>query len=347
MKNISKIFYLIIFYQLFSCNQVNNEKSANKRTFEKEFEVKLKNKPKLFSKFWVDMTKSEFNKTVSILKKERKIEQSNDSLFYKINSYTMYLKEHFKDNQLKKINLYGSLVSIGFSIDDKMTPYRIFKEKYNLPELIKKGKYYEKSTIPNSDYNPTYQVYLKNGIKENIPNNLIDSKPFKYKYFKRSEEKEKRVGLAHKILTANKSDNIKIIFKEVSSEGIQGESKGGRDLVYSLEDTKNKISLEVEIAYRIGPNEFSFISDKYKKFNDQKSMETIGNYLIRKNSKYLTKYNYQNFDLKVTYTTNEYYKLEQEQIINSEKERKELRRRIEDAEKEGGNRRKKEALDEI
>jgi hypothetical protein len=352
MRDITKLLYLVLFYLslglLISCKETNtNHTEKDSIKVEKAFEDKLNNSLKLFSKFWVDMSEADFNKIVSILKKERKIEQSNDSLFYDLDHYTLYLNSYFKNDKLKKINLFGSLVTVSISKEKEWTPYKIYREKYNLPRLVRKDKYYQRTTFPNSGYRATYQVYLENNTTENIPNSLIDNYSSKYEKYSRSNEKETRLALSQKKLEISKNDKIKIILEEVSSIGMKRDSEGGTDLVYSLEDWKYQIPFGVRNRYNIGPDEINFFEDGYKSFNDQKSMETIGNYLIRKNSKYVTQCYYQNFDLKITYATNEYLNIEKGKKIDSEKERIELDKRIEKANKNENARRKKEALEEI
>jgi hypothetical protein len=354
MRDIIKLLYLVLFYLslglLISCKEMNTNHSEKKSIKdEKAFEDKLNNNPKLFSKFWADMSKADFNKVVSILKKERKIKQSyvTDSLFYDLNHYTMYLDSYFKNGKLKKINLFRSLITASISEEQELTPYKIYREKYNLPRLVRKDKYYQRRTFPNSEYRATYQVYLENNTTESIPNSLIDNYSNKYEEYSRNNEKETRLALSQKKLEISKNDKIKIILEEVPSIGMKRDSKGGTDLVYSLEDWKYEIPLGVRRRYNIGPNQITFDGDGYKSFNDKKPMETIGNYLIRKNSKFVTKCYYQNFDLKITYVTNDYYKTEQGQKLKSENERKNLDKRIEEANKSESKRRRNEAIDDI
>jgi hypothetical protein len=289
------------------------------------------------------MSESDFNKVMIMLKEEGSIEIEKGSIFYNINGYSMYLKQVFKSNKLKEISLYGSLVSAGFSIDDGMTPYRIFKEKYNLPDLIKKDKYYQRNTIPNKDYNLVNTVYLDNNTGEIVPTVLTQSTESNYKYYTLNKNSAVRMGLVDSELTANKNIEVKIIFKEVPSKT----TKNGKHIVYQLEDWEYGIPLKIKDKYGIGVDQVNFLSDGYKSFNDQKEMETLGNYLIRKNSKYLTEYSYQNFDLEVTYMTNEYFIEKQSQINKSEIDRIEIRKKIRQAEENDAKIKKKESLEEI
>jgi hypothetical protein len=346
MKTNIKTFYLILLSLLISCNQVNDKKSTNVDSDKKEFESKLKNEPKLFSKFWVDMSKKDFNKVVSILRKEEKIEQGNDSLFYKIDGYTTHLESSFKKNKLKKIILQSPLLPIYFS--EKFSPYNIYKEKYKLPFLIRKDKYYSINTYSNSEYEGVYEVYLKNGMPERIPNSLIDNYSNEYRRFSKSKERGHRIALPEERIEINKTSDIKIILEEVRSAGMKLHNKNGVDLVYSLDDLRHKIPDEIEYKYGIDSNKMlpSSAHNQYQIFIDQK-IETMGNYLIRKNSKYVTKYSYINYDLKVIYVTNKYFDLEQSQRINYEKERKESNTRNKEKYKKEMERIKKEALEEI
>lgn len=351
MTNTTKILYLSISLLFFACNQIKSKKNEQDLTkqinVEKDFDNKLKKSPKLFSKFWVNMNEVEFDKTVDILKKEKKIEVSNDSLFYIIDGYTMYLERFFKKGELKKIKLSGALEPFPYNEHPEWTPYNIFKEKYKLSNLTTKEKYYKKNTVPNLDYSPIYVVNLKNNISEKVPNSLIDNNSNQYDYYKKNEIEDLRLALSKKSISINKNNNIIIMLNEVPSIRTKEKSTDYIDVVYSLDDLKQEIPFAIKNKYRIGPNEINFVTDDYKSFSDQKSMETIGNYLVRKNSKYVTQLYYQDFDLEVIYITKEYYNQVQSDLMNDERKEKELMKRIEQLNKNESSKKKKESLDEI
>jgi len=341
MRNIPKILSFILLL-LISCNgnQKSERTNENQVNNNLEFKNSYLNSPKLFSKFWMDMTERDFLRVVDSLKKERKITQKSDSLFYELDGYEMYLTEKFEIGKLKKVTLTGKIEPFGQNL--KFSPYNLFQEKYKLPKLVNKPKYFQKGTIPNPEFKPTYQVYLRNGITESVPNYLIDNKPKKYRYQLKENEQIKRLGIKEPI-EINKDGKTKIYIKEIPS---QNDSRN-EDVVYSLEDWENEIPFAIKTKYSVGRHQIGIIADDYKTFNDQKSMETIGNYLIRKNSKYITKSLYQNYDLQIVYTTNEYHMSEQKRLNDKNANEKELREKINELNRKANEERKKEALEEI
>lgn len=344
MSNIlimKRVFIFSVVLLLISCNnqtsKPTNKKQANDNL---EFQNNYQNSPKLFSKFWIDMTERDFRRVVDTLKKQRKIIQKSDSLFYELDGYEIYLTRKFENGKLKKISLTGKIEPYGQIL--KFSPYHLFQEKYNLPNLVNKPKYFQKGTIPNPEFEPTYQVYLRNGITENVPNYLIDSKPKKYRYQLKENEQITRLGIKEPI-EIDRDEKTKIYIKEIPS---QNDSRN-EDVVYSLEDWENEIPFAIKTKYSVGRHQIGIIADDYKTFNDQKSMETIGNYLVRKNSKYITKSLYQNYDLQVVYTTKEYHISEQKRLNDKNNNEKELRDKINELNQKANEERKKGALEDI
>tara|TARA_R110002050_G_scaffold284603_1_gene433849 strand:+ start:1845 stop:2891 length:1047 start_codon:yes stop_codon:yes gene_type:complete len=341
---------LLFFLLIISCkegNKLNEQKSKLKIANDIEFQNKFNNSPKLFSKFWSDMDPSDFYRVIDTLKSKGKITQKSDSLIFDLDGYDMLIESEFVNKKLKKIILTSPLQPLGdYSFQNEYSPYNLFKEKYVLQDLKRSYKYYQKSTFPNNDYKLTQYVFLTNGLSEIVPNSLIDNFRKKYEYVKPendySYEQIERFALPNKKLIIDKGNNINMIIEEIPSSSKIGKNI---DLIYSLEDIQNEIPQEIKIKYRI--NGSSFLDNVYKSFNDQTNMESIGDYLIRKNSRFVTHCYFQNYDLKITYVTKEHYSNEQKELIKKEIEEKEFDNRIKELNKEENERKKKKALDAI
>lgn len=329
--------FLLVFLLMVSCNK-KQEKVENDGN--REFQQNLENSPKIFSKFWVNMSELDFQRITDTLLKERKIIKRQDSLLYKLDGHTFLLEEFFQNGELQQITLIGELQPIWFN--EQISPYNLFKEKYDLPSLIKEPKYFQNNTLPNPDYDPVYNVYLNNGLSEVVTEYLIDNKAKKYRYRLAKEENHTRVSLP-KSFELKKNDDIKILITEVPSE----EEYINEDVVFSLEDWENKIPYLIKSKYSVGRNELGIIADDYKSFNDQKSMETVGNYLIRKNSKFVTKNLYQKYNLKVTYVTNDFFRSEKIRKDKVRQTEKNLKETIDEMNSNSARKKKKEALEEI
>jgi hypothetical protein len=341
MTYIKKLLILVSIF-LISCNNKNSSssKETHSENYNLEFQKNFKNKPKIFSAFWIDMNERDFNRVVDTLIKQRKISQTEDSLFYDLDGFSMYFKETFENNKLRKITLLAKLEPL--LATQEYSPYNLFYTKYNLPALVQKDKYYQKQTVPNSDSDPVHYVYLNNGAPENVPSSLIDNGVKKYNYQQNKGEKTTRFGLAKKI-ELNKDARTKIIINEVPSQ----DEEINKDLVYSLEDWENYLPSRIKNKFRIGRSEMGLFAGDYKNFKDQKTRETIGNYLIRKNSKYVTYCYFQNYDLKITYVDKYYYEDEIRRQNNSENSKTEFKKEMEELNRKARIQSKEEALEDI
>lgn len=348
MKNIQLV--LLFLFLITSCkkeNKVKEQKMKLKIANNIKFQNKFNNSPKLFSKFWIDMSYSDFYRVVDTLKSKGKITQKRDSLIFDLNGYDMLIKSEFLNKKLKKIVLTSPLQPLGYySFNNQYSPYNIFKEKYVLKDLERVYRYYQKSTYPNKDYDPIQYIFLTNGSSEIVHNTLIDNFSKKIEYIKLENgyniNQTVRFSLPNKKLIIDKGNDINMIIEETPSSSKIGKNI---DLIYSLEDIQNKIPQEIISKYKI--NESSLLENEYKSFNDQKNSESIGDYLIRKNSRFVTHCYFQNYDLKITYITKEHYLNEQKELFEKQVKEKELNNKIKKLNKEVKERKKKNALDAI
>ena len=171
MSKLMKIYLLLIIATLStSCKNENIEENLPPTEVVKEtFAEKLISKPKLFLKYWEDMSISEFYEVTAILKEEKVIDYEKlTETYYITDLCRIKYTSNFVDGKLKSISLVNSINCV----------YPLYQKKYNLPNLVEQDLVYESYIDNNIDYKPVI-MYKKIGEDKlfQIPNALIDKTP--------------------------------------------------------------------------------------------------------------------------------------------------------------------------
>lgn len=247
-----KILILIfVLYFLSGCGkkQKNNrvpeqtiENTRNKdSTNETElfFEKNLKEKSKLFLKFWSGMSFNEYKKVVEILIDENVLtgEKSYMPSTSGTNDYTYYSDIKFKASDECYLNLYGDfdkdkLKSIQISGIECI--YDLYKEKYNLPPLRYKLLIENEYIENNPNYQPKFFFNDDNNNRVQLPDAFYDrsSKLEKGRVYKNKSaiSKAKTLMLEKSPLVIEK-DGVVIIIEHFK--------KNYKTERYSLEDSES------------------------------------------------------------------------------------------------------------
>lgn len=137
-------------------NEVINTDSLKSTSNKDEFKNKLNNEPKIFLKFWTNMTEKEYSTVIDILNKEGKLKGNNY-----VSSEGLF--------QIEPIKRIDKIIGIRLSYVNNNL-YKLYKEKYNLPPLKYKFNISEIYTEENPAYlksKITSEDILKKGKKIN------------------------------------------------------------------------------------------------------------------------------------------------------------------------------------
>ncbi len=104
----------------------------------------LKSKPKLFLDYWSGMTYEEFSAVSRLLEKEG-IVKVRGSVYYNLGSSELEVNRYFSDQDFIGCNGYSNKenTKIGYGINlwgFEESEYKIFQEKYSLPDFIEKNR---------------------------------------------------------------------------------------------------------------------------------------------------------------------------------------------------------------
>lgn len=197
----TKIFLLIlILFFLQSCkNEKNNDLTPSINTngqfktiiSKSTFEEKLEKEPKLFLKFWSGMTKNEFEKVVNILNEEKILMGKYYSNYSPIRflvgeNCSSDMKARFdfsKEPKLVSIKLYN--------LAEYNCLYDLYKEKYGLPNLLKKAETDYEYVENNPNYSPVMS-YTNDNKKLIFLNNAFNDKS---SFIKNNDRIEKKTFL--------------------------------------------------------------------------------------------------------------------------------------------------------
>mgnify|MGYP007011068777 CR=1 FL=1 len=193
---------------LFSCNSKENNTTENNDEINSrnlKLANDLANKPKIFLKFWRNMSVQEFDTVVKILISEKVLEQkSYRAIYYLTPKCKSELKPIFVNDSLKQLELLNGICL-----------YDIFKEKYNLPDLLEKRLVERRYIEKNLEYNPVMSYMTDKGEKK-LPNCFIDKSSYSINGEQNLPIEEN--GLKEKILPNSpliiKKANCVIIFKQ-------------------------------------------------------------------------------------------------------------------------------------
>ncbi|MBS1535097.1 MAG: hypothetical protein JST78_08470 [Bacteroidetes bacterium] len=127
----------------------------------------LANKPKLFLKFWRDMTKREFDTVVKILIRENILQDDYGIIKYLVPKCGSY--------KLKPLFVKDSLRALELSAESCI--YELYKAKYNLPNLIEEPLVEARYAEINTEYAPSL-TYLSNEGEIKLPECFIDKSSY-------------------------------------------------------------------------------------------------------------------------------------------------------------------------
>ena len=272
-----KYFFICLFFalSLLGCN--SNEKSKHEESPNQidSLNLKLKNnlvnRPKLFLKFWANMSEQEFDTVVKILIADKILEQKDyRAIFYLTPNCKSELKPLFVNESLKEIKLSNGLCL-----------YDLYKQKYNLPNLVEKRLVDRKNKEKNGEYSPTMYFVTETG-PVTLPNCFKDNS-----YYTSSGQTNLEIdknGIKEKVLKKSpvvieKNESI-IIFEQSFYKSPSPSITYSLDLSPEMQKYKLKhplISLKEEGNY-------ISLNSKYK------IVEIISNSVI--NITYLTKADY-------------------------------------------------------
>lgn len=204
-----KIFIALSFiFILFSCNSKENKATQNNNEVNSrnlKLANNLANKPKLFLKFWRNMSAQEFDTVVKILIGEKVLEQeSYSTIYYLTPKCKSELKPIFVNDSLKQLELLNGICL-----------YDIFKEKYNLPDLLEKRLVERRYIEKNLEFNPAISYITDKGEKK-LPDCFIDKSSYSINGAQNLPIEEN--GLKEKILPNSpliiKKSNCVVIFEQ-------------------------------------------------------------------------------------------------------------------------------------
>lgn len=112
-----------------------------KYELKEDFEIQLKNKPKLFLKYWVGMSKKDFERVSDTLNKDGVLDYYRNYKTITCGSLRIVPVYEWNSNSLKSIELIGNECL-----------YKLYQNKYGLPDLI------------THIYNETPKIQTYNGI---------------------------------------------------------------------------------------------------------------------------------------------------------------------------------------
>jgi len=148
--------------------QRNSEIEKQKEQEEKSFNDKLQNASKIFLKYWEGMTYEEYNKVSKLLMEEGVIEEHTYTVYkYKVGDCNVHITPIFKNDLIYGIKLSNDIECI----------YPLYKEKYNLPDLVEKSTTKEFYRENNPYYSPRYTFSVGNKIY-NLPDCFNDNSFF-------------------------------------------------------------------------------------------------------------------------------------------------------------------------
>jgi hypothetical protein len=203
------------------------------------FEKNLKEKPKLFLKFWSDMTFDEYKKVVEILIDENVLTGIKSYSPYSSGTdvYTYYSDIKFIASDKCYLNLYGhfdkdKLKNIKISGIECI--YDLYKEKYNLPPLKYKLLIENEYIENNPNYQPKFFYEDDNNKLVKLPDAFYDrsSKLEKGRVYKnKSTISKAKTFMLEKSPLVIEKDGVVIIF-----EHFKNDYKTER---YSLEESES------------------------------------------------------------------------------------------------------------
>lgn len=198
-----QIFIIVIFnILLFGCNT----KESNINT--SNLSNNLTNKPKLFLKFWLNMTKPEFDAVVKILIKDKVLEQDdNSSIYYGTTDCQTKLNPIFINDSLR-----------GLELSEGNCFYELYKEKYHLPELNEEFVEDSRYVYENPRYNPSMSYISEKGVVK-LPDFFLDKSSYSSvnQYLQSNKNGIKEKVLAKSPIVIKKGDYV-IILTQTFSE---------------------------------------------------------------------------------------------------------------------------------
>jgi len=284
MSKLMKIYLLLIIATLStSCkNETVKENTPPTEVVEETFAEKLISKPKLFLKYWEDMSISEFYEVTAILKEEKVID-------YEILIETYYITDlcrikytsNFVDGKLKSMSLVKNINCV----------YPLYQKKYNLPNLVKQDFVYESYIDNNTDYEPVI-MYKKIGEDRlfQIPNALIDKTPqLKRRVYFDENNRYKSIGdKFYRDYFIIDNDSIVIEFSQTVTEDMYPSRTYS---LYEEEDAMSAMNNINGVGFGVINNSGTGITDEIIMKNSR-TMKVTSKYSLEQSITYMSKKEY-------------------------------------------------------
>lgn len=144
--------------------QFEKDKLNAPTEYSESFYKDLKDKPKMFLKYWSGMTIEDYNNVSEILCKEGVLEKYGTlDYYYLSDKCKVVFKPIFKDNLITAIEMYDNIDCI----------YPLFQKKYKLPNMVKKSRLDAYYIENNPKYKPeTFYYDGRNNVS--LPDAFID-----------------------------------------------------------------------------------------------------------------------------------------------------------------------------
>lgn len=168
------IFIILIFTQFFACKQENKIKKNKETKVTNEFQINLQNKPKLFLKYWENMSNEQFLKVSELLINEKTIKKIDFEPFIDVKeNYFELVTSGFLNPIIIPNFVNNKLISIKLYFQSHKTFdsfYELYKKKYHLRNLD------SICTLTNVyiEKNPDYKYYKTEKEKETDEFNEVE-----------------------------------------------------------------------------------------------------------------------------------------------------------------------------
>ena len=267
-----QIFIIAIFnILLFGCNtKENNINTSN-------LSNNLRNKPKLFLKFWLNMTKQEFDAVVKILIKDKVLEQDdNSSIYYGTPDCQTKLNPIFINDSLR-----------GLELSEGNCFYELYKEKYHLPELNEEFVEDRRYVNENPRYNPSMSYISEKGVVK-LPDFFKDKSTYSSvnQYLQSDKNGIKQKVLAKSPIVIKKGDYV-IILTQTFDERASNITEYSLDLNPEIKKNSSRKSLSERTIDENYIKQMEYISKNSK----YEILEIVSSSVIKIKYKSLLDYN--------------------------------------------------------
>lgn len=243
-----QIFIIVVFnIFLFGCNTKENN-NINPENLSDN----LRNKPKLFLKFWIGMTKQEFDTVVKILIKDKILKEYDSSIYYGTQDCQSKLDPIFNNDSL-----------VGLELPEGNCFYELYREKYHLPKLNEEFIEDRRYAIENPRYNPSMS-YISEKKVVKLPDFFLDKSTYLSvdQYLQSNKNGIKQKVIAKSPIVIKKGDYV-IILTQTFDERPSNITKYSLDLNPEIKKYSSRKSLS-DILDLVKDEKMEYISKNSK-----------------------------------------------------------------------------------